>query len=84
MRNSTCAISFIGTFLTWSNVRLESGMRVKPDVTASLWGCPLGEQLSAGRGELHVCPGFVPHHPPFVDRPAELLCRAAGMSEIAI
>jgi hypothetical protein len=23
-------------------------MRVKPDVTASLWGCPLSEQLSAG------------------------------------
>jgi hypothetical protein len=63
-------------------------MRVKPDVTASLWGCPLGDQLSAGRGEFHVGPRLVPHHPPFVDRPldtgAELLCRAAGMSEIAI
>jgi hypothetical protein len=63
-------------------------MRVKPDVTASLWGCPLSEQLGAGRSELHIGPGFVPHHPPFVDRPpdagAELLARAAGMSEIAI
>jgi hypothetical protein len=22
-------------------------------------GCPLSEQLSAGRGELHVCPGLM-------------------------
>ena len=40
-----------GTFPTRRDVRLESGMRVKPDVTASLWGCPLGEQLSA-EGEM--------------------------------
>jgi hypothetical protein len=42
---------------------------------------PLGEQLSAARGEFHIGPGFVPHHPTFVDRAldtvAELLCRAA-------
>jgi hypothetical protein len=42
-----------------------------------------GEQLSAARGEFHISPGFVPHHPTFVDRPldtvAELLCRAAGL-----
>jgi hypothetical protein len=36
-----------GTFPTRRDVRLESGMRVKPDVTASLWGCPLSEQLGA-------------------------------------
>jgi hypothetical protein len=63
-------------------------MRVKLDVTASLWGCPLGEQLSAGRGELHVCPGLMQPEPAFVDRSldagAKLLARAAGMSEIAI
>jgi hypothetical protein len=55
----------------------------KPNVTASLWGCLLGEQLGAGRGELHVGPGCVAYHPPFVDRHldtgAELLCRAAGL-----
>jgi hypothetical protein len=47
-----------------------------------------GKQFGAGRGELQIGPGFVPHHPPFVDRPldtaAKLLARAAGMSEIAI
>ena len=31
------AMSPIGTFPTRRDVRLESGMRVKPDVTASLW-----------------------------------------------
>jgi hypothetical protein len=63
-------------------------MGVKPDVTASLWGCPSGEQLSAGRGELHIGPGLMAHQPAFGDRSldagAELLCRAVGMSEIAI
>ena len=58
------AISCFGTFRTW-----RLGMRVKSDVTASLLVCPLGEQLSAGRGELHVGPRFVPHHPTFVDCP---------------
>jgi hypothetical protein len=52
-------------------------MRVKPDVTASLWGCSLGEQLSAGRGELHIGSRFMPRQPAFVDCPldtgAELL-----------
>ena len=42
-----------------------------------------GEQLGAASGEFHISPGFVPHHPTFVDRPldtvAELLCRAAGL-----
>jgi hypothetical protein len=43
-------------------------MRVKPDVTASLWGCSLGEQLSAGQGELHIGSRFMPRQPAFVDR----------------
>ncbi len=59
-------------------------MRVKPDVTASLWGCSLSEQLSAGRGELHMGSRFMVRQPAFVDRPLDagpkLLCRAAGMS----
>ena len=60
--------SGFGTFPTRRDVRLESGMRVKPDVTASLWGCSLGEQLSAGRGELHIGSQFMPRQPAFVDR----------------
>jgi hypothetical protein len=32
------AISCIGTFPTRRDVRLESGVRVKPDVSASLYG----------------------------------------------
>jgi hypothetical protein len=55
--------SVVGTFPTGRDVRLESGMRVKPDVTAWLWVCPLGEQLSAGRGELQVCPGLMQPEP---------------------
>jgi hypothetical protein len=46
---------------------------------------PSGEQLGAARGEFHVGPRFVPHHPTFVDRPldtvAELLRRAACLWE---
>jgi hypothetical protein len=49
---------------------------------------PLGEQLSAGRGEHHIGPGFMVRQPAFVDRSLDdgpkLLARAAGMSEIAI
>ena len=51
-------------------------------------GTPQANNSGARRGELHIGPGFVPHHPPFVDRHldagAKLLARATGMSEIAI
>jgi len=43
-------------------------MRVKREVTAPLWGCPLGEQLSADRGELHVCLGLMQPEPAALDR----------------
>jgi hypothetical protein len=63
-------------------------MRVKADVIASLWGCPLSEQLSAGRGKLHVCPGLVQPEPARCNRPldagAELLARATGFEESSV
>jgi hypothetical protein len=30
------------------------------------------------RGEFHVGPGFVPHHPPFVDRPLDTRAKLLG------
>jgi hypothetical protein len=63
-------------------------MRVKPDVTASLMGCPLSEQLSAGRGELHIGPGFVLIEPPFgnraLDTAAVLIRRATSLEKCAV
>src|SRR5580693_7674753 len=63
-------------------------MRVKPDVTASLRGCSLGEQLSAGRGELHVCPGLMQPEPArcnrALDTGAVLIRRATGFEKCAV
>ena len=63
-------------------------MRVKPDATAPLWVCHLGEQLSAGRGELHVCPGLMQPEPARCNRAfdsgAVLIRRATGLEECAV
>jgi hypothetical protein len=63
-------------------------MRGKPDVTASLWSCPLGKQFGAGRGELHVCPGLLQPEPArcnrALDAGAVLIRRAAGLEECAV